>query len=291
MDSLPRESEVNRPGTQRHNYTLFFEENVYQNQNVPRVHVNNKITIKTLETKGDYVEHKPLEENQYTKLRFQRNTSYNIANGLRNIVLGASTWRNDVEKIIAAIDAKASGIGEINSDGIATSNNSRPRTVIAYTHKDRLDKLRKLLLEEYNRESMPDLEIESRQIDLCRKLINSTGTKFQITYNRAFALKDRKKVLSTDAFMYDIRQINIYRVLFGNVLGQREALHSIALSSIIGFAEHQAKSHTDKATTETLLYPNASVLKTWAELSSYGNKDAFHVSARLVLLMLEMCNF
>jgi hypothetical protein len=247
-----------------------------------------------LEADGDYVAYQQPDgipdEVNITRLRPQ---AYDVSLGLKNIIMGASTWKQDIEQMIATFSAVRIGRGTINVDGrfmpSATFERIPP---VAIALPQWQNEMLGLLTVEYYSPAQTSLEIASRQIDVMRRHTRNNGTRYEIKFGRSFQINGNRVILSPTAFRFDFdNYLNLWRILNGTVVGQGFAADSIANSWILTMGKYLGPAPNDNTGRTNLLELPAQVYEGWTEVPSYADRSALHVSARLLYFVLNHANF
>lgn len=288
----------NLPPRGNPNYTRFNEEPRVGNRILPRVQANGRIQVQVLEANGDYVDYKKPVIPGDIEVTRKRPQAYDVSQGLKNILIGSTTWKADVEHIVSTFTAVRLGRGTVNMDGKFTPSatfDRVPSTLVSLQGWQ--DELLTILFTEYFAPPQTDLEIRSRQIDVLRRYTRNNGTKYEARFSRSFQIAGRdgpksRVILSPTSFRYDFdNYLNLWRILNGNVTGQSSAANSVVNSWILTMGKYLGPAPNDASGNTNLLELPANVREGWTEVPTYADRSALHVSARLMYFFLNHSNF
>lgn len=287
----------NLPQRGNPNYTRFNEEPRVGNRVLPRAQANARIQVKVLEAGGDYVGYSKPDIPADLEITRKRPQAYDISLGLKNIILGSTTWKADIEQIVSTFSAVRLGRGTVNMDGRFTPSPTFERVPpVPVPLQPWQDELLVLLFTEYFSPQQTNLEIRSRQIDIMRRHTKNSGTKYEARFSRSFQIAGQnasksRVVLSPTSFRYDFdNYLNLWRILTGNVTGRVDAVDSVVNSWILTMGKYLGPAPNDASGNTNLLELPANVVEGWTEVPSYADRSALHVSARLLHFILNHVN-
>jgi len=282
----PKQVARNKP-----NYTYFFGERKSTPEHIQRTRVNNRFSYDIVDIDGDYQEYTDPELTQTTRINTKRVQSLNLGDKIRNIIYGSTTWRDDASSILAAIYAVEDGRGAINPDGFYTpSENFKQIATVAVGQEiplsPLLENLRNLLLVELTRNDISDLDIISRQIDVCREVAKSEGTKYRINLTRGFGKAGEQVTLSPTGFKFDTDRINIWRLLTGGAFAVGLAVQSITNCWALMMAKYVGRNANDHL-HDILELPSAESGVGWTRVQRYNFLNGYHASARMMNFIIQ----